>query len=79
MSVIIVRVNDVKLKKSLPNGIAFHHGGLTTSDRKLIEDNFRLSYIPVLLCTSTLAMGINLPAHLVIIKSTQVRSMLLLI
>jgi replicative superfamily II helicase len=32
-----------------------------------------LRYLQVLVCTATLAWGVNLPAHTVIIKGTQVR------
>lgn len=53
--------------------MAFHHAGLTEHDRCLIEHLFRNRQVKIMLCTSTLAMGVNLPAHLVIIKSTEVR------
>lgn len=65
------KLKDPKLKSSIIHGIAYHHAGLALTDRNLIEDSFRQSLIPILLSTSTLAMGVNLPAHLVIIKSTQ--------
>ena len=44
--------------------------GLASGDRNLIENLFRSSYLRVLVSTTTLALGVNLPAHLVIIKST---------
>lgn len=53
-------------------GIAFHHAGLVLQDRQIVEDSFRNGGVPVLLSTNTLAMGVNLPAHLVIVKSTEV-------
>lgn len=65
------QIQDMKLKNALLKGIAYHHAGLSINDRLAIENAFRKSQLAVLLCTSTLAMGINLPAHLVIIKSTQ--------
>lgn len=65
------KLKDPKLKSSIVHGIAYHHAGLALTDRHLIEDAFRQSLIKILLSTSTLAMGVNLPAHLVIIKSTQ--------
>nr|GMC93512.1 DExH-box ATP-dependent RNA helicase DExH17 isoform X4 [Ipomoea batatas] len=40
-------------------------------DRNLIEGLFLNSDLQVLCTTNTLAQGINLPAHTVIIKSTQ--------
>lgn len=63
-------VRDKKLKELLAFGIAFHHAGLTYEDRSMIERLFIEGQISVLFATSTLAVGVNLPAHLVIIKST---------
>lgn len=45
---------------------------MSLDDRYIVENSFRESAISVLLSTTTLSMGVNLPAHLVIIKSTQV-------
>lgn len=41
-------------------------------DRTLVEDLFTDRHIQVLVSTSTLAWGVNLPAHTVIIKGTQI-------
>ncbi|KAF5306946.1 hypothetical protein FQA39_LY00176 [Lamprigera yunnana] len=68
---VAVNISDPKLKAALQCGIGFHHAGLLSEDRKIIEDVFRRACLPVLVTTRTLAMGINLPAHLVIIKSTK--------
>ncbi|RMX38463.1 hypothetical protein pdam_00016776, partial [Pocillopora damicornis] len=51
-------------------GIGYHHAGLDPTDRRNIETMFIKGDLPVLFATSTLAVGVNLPAHLVIIKST---------
>jgi len=44
---------------------------MDSSDRSLIENLFLNAKLMVLFCTSTLAVGVNLPAHLVIIKGTK--------
>ena len=67
-------VTDLELKDLLPYGFAIHHAGMHKLDRALVEDLFRNNRIQVLVCTSTLAWGVNLPAHTVIIKGTQVYS-----
>jgi len=41
-------------------------------DRTLVEDLFADKHIQVLVSTATLAWGVNLPAHTVIIKGTQI-------
>ncbi|XP_068425051.1 probable ATP-dependent DNA helicase HFM1 [Clinocottus analis] len=61
---------DSKLKDLVMFGVGYHHAGVELSDRKLIEEAFTLGDLPVLFTTRTLAMGVNLPAHLVVIKST---------
>ena len=52
------------------NGIGYHHAGLDLNDRRIIENLYLNSNLLVLYSTSTLAIGVNFPAHLVIIKST---------
>jgi len=53
-------------------GIGFHHAGMLRSDRNLVEKAFSQGHMKVLVCTATLAWGVNLPAHGVIIKGTEI-------
>ncbi|WIA19957.1 hypothetical protein OEZ85_005838 [Tetradesmus obliquus] len=63
-----------ELRDLLPFGFAIHHAGMSRVDRTLVEDLFADGHIQVLVSTATLAWGVNLPAHTVIIKGTQVYS-----
>ena len=65
------RAKDEALREALSFGIGLHHAGLVESDRKLAEELFANNKIQILVATSTLAWGVNLPAHLVIVKGTQ--------
>lgn len=49
-------------------GVGTHHAALEISDRSTVEQLFLAGDLPVVCTTSTLALGVNLPAHLVIIK-----------
>ena len=65
------RVKDNALREALSFGIGLHHAGLVEADRQLAEELFANNKIQVLVATSTLAWGVNLPAHLVVVKGTQ--------
>ncbi|XP_078037665.1 activating signal cointegrator 1 complex subunit obelus [Augochlora pura] len=54
------------------SGLSVHHAGLLRTERSLIEKYFSQGLIKVLVCTSTLAWGVNLPAHAVIIRGTEI-------
>lgn len=65
-------VKNADLKEVLQYGFAIHHAGMGREDRELVEDLFADGHVGVLCCTATLAWGVNLPAHAVIIKGTQI-------
>ncbi|KHN94498.1 Sec63 domain protein [Metarhizium album ARSEF 1941] len=68
------QANDADLKDILPYGFGIHHAGMNRVDRADVEDLFASGAIQVLVSTATLAWGVNLPAHTVVIKGTQVYS-----
>ena len=68
----LTTVKHSDLKDILTSGFAIHHAGMARTDRELVEDLFADRHIGVLCCTATLAWGVNLPAHAVIIKGTQI-------
>ncbi|EDW14615.1 activating signal cointegrator 1 complex subunit 3 [Drosophila mojavensis] len=71
MELILQNIRDQNLKFCLAFGIGLHHAGLQESDRKCVEELFLNRKIQVLVATATLAWGVNLPAHLVVIKGTE--------
>lgn len=40
-------------------GVGVHHGGLSSTDRHVMEDSFRNGLLQVLVATTTLAMGVS--------------------
>lgn len=67
-------MSNPKLKEVIPRGFGIHHAGLTKKDRGVVEDLFAQGHLRVLVSTATLAWGVNLPAHTVIIKGTETYS-----
>uniref|UniRef100_A0A0D3ARQ2 RNA helicase n=1 Tax=Brassica oleracea var. oleracea TaxID=109376 RepID=A0A0D3ARQ2_BRAOL len=65
-------IKNGDLKKLLPCGFAIHHAGLARGDREIVEALFGEGHVQVLVSTETLAWSVNLHAHTVIIKGTEV-------
>uniref|UniRef100_A0A4W3HS74 Activating signal cointegrator 1 complex subunit 3 n=1 Tax=Callorhinchus milii TaxID=7868 RepID=A0A4W3HS74_CALMI len=68
----IQKSRNKQLREIFPDGFGIHHAGMLRQDRNLVESYFSQGHIKVLICTATLAWGVNLPAHAVIIKGTQI-------
>eukprot|EP01028_Stygiella_incarcerata_P000722 TRINITY_DN110_c0_g1_i1.p1 TRINITY_DN110_c0_g1~~TRINITY_DN110_c0_g1_i1.p1 ORF type:complete len:2139 (+),score=504.33 TRINITY_DN110_c0_g1_i1:433-6849(+) len=65
-------MKNIDCQGLLPYGFAIHHAGMCREDRAMVESLFENGQIRVLCSTATLAWGVNLPAHTVIIKGTQI-------
>nr|POE47024.1 atp-dependent dna helicase mer3 [Quercus suber] len=65
-----VPVIDKDLRDIVLTGVAFHHAGLALDDRTGVERAYLAGEVNVICCTSTLAVGVNLPCHMVIVKHT---------
>ncbi|GFF30986.1 ATP-dependent DNA helicase MER3 [Aspergillus udagawae] len=65
-----LEAHNADLRTTLMAGVAFHHAGLDPADRHTVESGYLQGHIAVICCTSTLAVGVNLPCYLVIIKGT---------
>jgi activating signal cointegrator complex subunit 3 len=68
MRALIQTVRDSNLRQTLEFGIGLHHAGLHERDRNLVEELFTNQKIQLLITTSTLAWGVNLPAHAVLLN-----------
>ncbi|APA11383.1 hypothetical protein SS1G_11638 [Sclerotinia sclerotiorum 1980 UF-70] len=63
-------VGNKDLQELVGCGVAYHHAGLDSQDRSAIETAYLKGDISVICCTSTLAVGVNLPCQLVVLKGT---------
>ncbi len=59
---------EQSLVTSVESGVAFHHAGLESSQRRLVEQGFKDHQIKCIVATPTLAAGVNIPARRVIIR-----------
>ncbi|GMQ10901.1 hypothetical protein CsSME_00053719 [Camellia sinensis var. sinensis] len=67
----VLKSRNKQLVQLFEHGIGIHHAGMLRADRGLTERLFSDGLLKVLVCTATLAWGVNLPAHTVVIKGTQ--------
>jgi len=56
------------LAAAVEKGGAFHHAGLSSDHRSLVEDAFRERELKVICATPTLAAGVNTPARRVVVR-----------
>ncbi|SLM40041.1 dna-directed dna polymerase [Lasallia pustulata] len=62
---------DDTLEKTIIQGVAFHHAGLTTEERDIVAEAYDRGTIKVIVATCSLAAGINLPARRVILQGAR--------
>lgn len=63
--------DDKVLREAVLAGVAYHNSNLDQSERQIIEEAYKGGLIQILVATTTLAAGVNLPAGRVLITSLQ--------
>jgi len=58
----------LQLEECLRRGVAFHNADMNVEERLAVEEGFRKGEIQALFATTTLALGVNLPAKSVFIE-----------
>ena len=58
------------LRRCMCSGVAWHCAGLAPGALRVVEDAFRQGVLACVCATTTLMMGVNLPAQLVVVKGT---------
>ncbi|MGE3809305.1 MAG: DEAD/DEAH box helicase, partial [Gemmataceae bacterium] len=58
-----------KIKQMLHRGVGVHHAGMLPKYRRVVEELFVRKLLAVVVCTETLAAGINLPARSVVLSA----------
>lgn len=58
-----------KLQQMLIRGVGVHHAGLLPRHKELVESLFLEKLVPFVVCTETLAAGVNLPARSVVLTT----------
>ncbi|HEY3317193.1 MAG TPA: DEAD/DEAH box helicase [Coriobacteriia bacterium] len=62
---------EYPLATMIEKGVAYHYGNMPAVVRSLVEEAFSSGWVRYLVCTSTLLMGVNLPAtHLFMMTPT---------
>jgi helicase len=57
-----------RLAACLRDGVAFHHAGLRSTHRRMVEAAFRDRRVAAVCATPTLAAGVNVPARRVVVR-----------
>ncbi len=60
-----------RLADAAEAGVAFHHAGLGSDHRALVESAFRERNLAVICATPTLAAGVNVPARRVVVRDLE--------
>lgn len=58
-----------KLQQMLIRGVGVHHAGVLPSHKQAVEALFNKKLVPFVVCTETLAAGVNLPARSVVLST----------
>ncbi|HEX6984315.1 MAG TPA: DEAD/DEAH box helicase, partial [Planctomycetaceae bacterium] len=58
-----------RLKQILTRGVGVHHAGVLPKYKRVVEDLFQRKLLSVVVCTETLAAGMNLPARSVVLTT----------
>ncbi|SDM19944.1 helicase [Halogranum gelatinilyticum] len=60
-----------RLADCVESGVAFHHAGLRSTHRAVVETAFRNRDLKVICATPTLAAGVNVPARRVVVRDQE--------